>query len=47
MEQESLLGLGRVVFVNFGEHAGKLAVVVDIINGNRVVVDGPGLGIDR
>ena len=47
MNTEILLSLGRAVYVNFGPEAGKLAVVVDIVNGSRVVIDGPGLGVDR
>ena len=47
MEREMLLNLGRVVYVNFGPLAGKLAVVVDIVNGNRVVIDGPTLDVER
>jgi len=44
---EILLELGRAVYVTFGPLAGKLAVVVDIVNGSKVVVDGPGLGVER
>lgn len=47
MSSEILVQLGRVVYVNYGEHAGKLAVVVDIVDGKRVVVDGPTSGIAR
>ena len=47
MNQETLLRLGRVVYVNYGPISGKIAVVVDIINENRIVVDGPGLGVAR
>ncbi len=47
MNTETLLGLGRVVYLNFGPLAGKLAVVVDIVNGSKVVIDGPTLGVRR
>lgn len=47
MNTEILLELGRVVYINYGPLAGKPAVVVDIVNGSKVVIDGPGLGIDR
>merc|ERR1711976_378264 len=47
MNSETLLSIGRVVYINFGELAGKIAVVVDIVNQNRVVIDGPGLDVDR
>lgn len=32
---------GRVAFVNYGEDYGKVAVIVDIGDMNRVLVDGP------
>jgi len=47
MNTETLLGMGRVVYINYGPLSGKLAVVVDIVNGKKVVVDGPGLGVTR
>jgi large subunit ribosomal protein L14e len=47
MNNEMLLELGRVVYVNYGPMSGKAAVVVDIIDGSKVVIDGPGLGIQR
>jgi large subunit ribosomal protein L14e len=47
MDKEILLTLGRVVYINFGPLAGKLAVVVDIVNGSRVIIDGPTLGVER
>ena len=31
---------GRVAYVNFGEDYGKICVIVDILNENRVLVDG-------
>jgi large subunit ribosomal protein L14e len=46
-QQEILLSIGRVVYINFGPLSGKIAVVVDIVNGSRVIIDGPGLGISR
>lgn len=47
MNSEILLELGRVVYLNFGPLAGKCAVVVDIVNGTKVVIDGPGLGVEK
>ena len=44
---EILVSLGRVVYINFGQDAGKLAVVIDIIDGKRVVVDGPTTGVQK
>jgi len=47
MSSEILVNLGRVVYINFGQEAGKLAVVVDIIDGKRVIVDGPTTGVAK
>ena len=47
MNTETLLGLGRVVYVNYGPLAGRIAVVVDMVNSKSVVVEGPGLGVSR
>jgi len=33
--------LGRVVLINYGPDEGKLATIVDVIDGNRALVDGP------
>ena len=38
---------GRVAIVNFGEDHGKLGVIVDILDENRVLVDGPTTGLER
>ena len=47
MNSEILVSLGRVVYINFGEFAGKLAVIVDIVDGKRVVIDGPTTGVRK
>jgi large subunit ribosomal protein L14e len=39
--------VGRVVMITFGPCAGKLAVIVDIIDHARVLVDGPSTGVPR
>jgi large subunit ribosomal protein L14e len=39
--------IGRVVYINYGPDQGKLAVVVDIVDYNRVIVDGPTTGVAR
>ncbi|XP_066848073.1 large ribosomal subunit protein eL14 [Anser cygnoides] len=39
--------IGRVAFVAFGPHAGKLVAVVDVIDQNRALVDGPCSGVRR
>ena len=32
---------GRVCFINYGEDYGKMVVIVDMLNSNFVLVDGP------
>ena len=39
--------VGRVVLINFGAYNGKLAVIVEIINTNRVLLEGPTTGVRR
>ncbi|KAI9099535.1 ribosomal protein L14-domain-containing protein [Phlyctochytrium arcticum] len=39
--------VGRVVLITYGPDAGKLAVIVDIIDHSRVLVDGPTTGVKR
>ncbi|KAJ3148505.1 60S ribosomal protein L14 [Geranomyces michiganensis] len=39
--------VGRVVFITYGPDAGKLAVIVDIVDHSRVLVDGPNTGVKR
>uniref|UniRef100_A0A914E6L0 Large ribosomal subunit protein eL14 n=1 Tax=Acrobeloides nanus TaxID=290746 RepID=A0A914E6L0_9BILA len=39
--------VGRVVFIAKGKDQGKLAVIVNIIDGNRTLVDGPSTGVIR
>ncbi|CAI2314389.1 unnamed protein product [Caenorhabditis sp. 36 PRJEB53466] len=39
--------IGRVVFIASGNDQGKLATIVNVIDGNRVQVDGPSSGVVR
>ncbi|CAO3701276.1 unnamed protein product [Rhizopus stolonifer] len=39
--------VGRVVLVNHGADAGKLAVIIDIVDHNRALIDGPTTGVTR
>ena len=39
--------IGRVVFINYGPEEGKLAVIVDIIDINTALVDGPSSGVEK
>ncbi|KAJ6232945.1 60S ribosomal protein L14 [Anaeramoeba flamelloides] len=32
---------GRIVLITFGKYADKIAVIVDILDQNRVLIDGP------
>lgn len=38
---------GRVAYVNFGKDFGKVCVIVEIVDGRRVLVDGPTTGFPR
>uniref|UniRef100_A0A8C1GEM2 Large ribosomal subunit protein eL14 n=1 Tax=Cyprinus carpio TaxID=7962 RepID=A0A8C1GEM2_CYPCA len=39
--------IGRVAFVAFGPYEGKLVAIVDVIDQNRALVDGPCTGVKR
>merc|ERR1712198_592986 len=39
--------IGRVVYLNEGPYKGKLAVIIDIIDTNRALIDGPCHGVPR
>ncbi|KAI8375930.1 ribosomal protein L14-domain-containing protein [Radiomyces spectabilis] len=39
--------VGRVVLLNYGADSGKLAVIVDIVDHNRALIDGPTTGVAR
>lgn len=38
---------GRVAVINYGENAGKWVTILDIVDGSRVLVDGPTSGVSR
>ncbi|XP_031776320.1 60S ribosomal protein L14 isoform X2 [Apis florea] len=38
---------GRIAYVSDGPHKGKLVAIVDIIDQNRVLVDGPSSNVPR
>ena len=38
---------GRLALVNYGPETGKMVTIVDIIDGKRVIVDGPTTGVKR
>nr|XP_057903080.1 60S ribosomal protein L14 [Doryrhamphus excisus] len=39
--------IGRVAYISFGPCAGKLVAIVDVIDQNRALVDGPCSGVKR
>merc|ERR1712226_1598621 len=41
--------VGRIVLVNYGPEEGKLATVIDIVDQNKCLIDGPAdlTGVDR
>lgn len=39
--ERRLVEAGRVCLINFGENVGKLAVIVNVIDNKRVLIDGP------
>ncbi|XP_057553661.1 60S ribosomal protein L14-like [Hippopotamus amphibius kiboko] len=39
--------VGRVTYVSFGPHAGKLVAIVDVIDQNRALMDGPRTQVRR
>lgn len=39
--------VGRVVLINSGASAGKLATIVEIVDHRRVLIDGPKTGVPR
>ncbi|XP_064611234.1 large ribosomal subunit protein eL14-like [Liolophura sinensis] len=47
MVLERLVEIGRVAFIAFGPDEGKLCVIVDVIDQNRALVDGPCSGVGR
>ncbi|VDL78616.1 unnamed protein product [Nippostrongylus brasiliensis] len=47
MVYKRLVQIGRVVFIAKGEDAGKIATIVDVVDGNKVLIDGPSTGVLR
>ncbi|GAM18673.1 hypothetical protein SAMD00019534_018480 [Acytostelium subglobosum LB1] len=39
--------IGRVVFINFGAFRNKTAIILDVLDQNRVLVHGPSTGVPR
>lgn len=47
MNQEIMMEIGRVVYVNYGSLMGKIAVVLELVNKSRVIIGAPGMGVPR
>ncbi|XP_011433871.1 60S ribosomal protein L14-like [Crassostrea angulata] len=47
LSQFRFVEVGRVAYISYGPDAGKLAVIVDVIDQNRALVDGPCSGVSR
>uniref|UniRef100_A0A0R3RXW4 Large ribosomal subunit protein eL14 n=1 Tax=Elaeophora elaphi TaxID=1147741 RepID=A0A0R3RXW4_9BILA len=47
MVYKRMVEIGRVVFVAKGDGNGKLATIVDVVDGNRALIDGPTTGVKR
>merc|ERR1711993_125584 len=47
MPFQRFVEIGRVAVIQQGECAGKIAAIVDVIDQNRVLVDGPCSGVER
>ncbi|CAM9519576.1 unnamed protein product [Ascophyllum nodosum] len=39
--------IGRVALISYGPHEGKLAVIIDVVDNNKALVDGPDTGVPR
>ncbi|CAM9396302.1 unnamed protein product, partial [Chrysoparadoxa australica] len=39
--------IGRVCLVNYGPDQGKLCVIIDVVDKNKALVDGPDFGVAR
>ncbi|KAK7114732.1 large ribosomal subunit protein eL14-like [Littorina saxatilis] len=44
---ERFVEIGRVAYIAYGPEKGKLAVIVDVIDQNRALIDGPCSGVLR
>ncbi|KAH9416159.1 60S ribosomal protein L14 [Dermatophagoides pteronyssinus] len=47
MPTKYLVQIGRVALINFGQDAGKLVTIVDIVDQNRALIDGASTGVPR
>jgi len=47
MTYQNFVEIGRVALVHFGDNRGKLAVIIDVLNENRVLIENPTEGLER
>merc|ERR1711944_5309 len=47
MVYKRFVEIGRVAYIAFGPDEGKLAVIVDVVDQNRALIDGPCSGVAR
>ncbi|KAK0426291.1 hypothetical protein QR680_009625 [Steinernema hermaphroditum] len=47
MIYQRFVEIGRVVYVAKGNDSGKLAVIVDVVDGRRALIDGPSSDVRR
>jgi len=47
MPYKKFVEIGRVAVLNTGKDAGKIAAIVNVIDQNRVLIDGPTSGVAR
>merc|ERR1711935_233078 len=47
MLYERMIEIGRVVYIRLGDHAGKICVVLDLVDQKHLLVDGPTSGVPR
>ncbi|KAF0853096.1 60S large subunit ribosomal protein eL14 (rpL14) [Andalucia godoyi] len=47
MTYSRFIEIGRLVVFTNGDNTGKVATIIDIVDSNRVIVDGPLSGVNR
>ncbi|VDN58273.1 unnamed protein product [Dracunculus medinensis] len=47
MVYKRMVEIGRIVYIANGANSGKLAAIVNVVDGNRALIDGPSSGVRR
>merc|ERR1712002_107469 len=47
MVYEKFIEIGAVVYITLGHHKGKIAAIANVVDQNRILVDGPCTGVPR